>query len=182
MSLNNWFEKGLTKEAYESRLDKHKAGYFHIYETFSIPKEDLEKLKQTKQLRAVVLCGEWCGHCMMDIPIFLNIAEAAGIETRFLIRDENLSLMEQYETNGKQYVPIFIFIDDNGKELGTWGPWAPEVHEFTEDLKANLPDRDAAEFEEAFQQFVQKVSTAFKTDENLWNYVYQDMKQKILSL
>lgn len=182
MSLNIWFDKGLTKEAYMERLDKHKDAFHHIYNTFSVPEEDKNKLKETKSLRAVVLAAEWCGHCMMDIPIFLHIAKVANIDTRFLIRDDHLELMDQYLTNGKRYIPMFIFIDEVGKEVGTWGPWAPEVNEFTEKLKADLPDRESAQFEEAFQQFIQKVSSTFRSDEEMWNYVYEDMKKVLLSL
>lgn len=177
MSLNHWFEKGLTKEAYMERLDKHKQAFHHIKQTFSIPPEDEAVLKTDQKTRAIVLAAEWCGHCMLDIPIFLHIAQQANIDTRFLIRDDHLPLMEQYETNGKQYIPIIILIDENGKEINKWGPWAPEVNDFTDELKKSLPDRDSAEFDEAFQQFIQKVGTAFQTDESLWNDVYEDMKR-----
>lgn len=182
MPLNNWFAKGMKKEAYMERLDKHKTAFHHIKNTFSIPEEDVTQLENINNVRAIVLAAEWCGHCMLDIPIFLHIAEKANIPTRFLIRDDHLELMKQYETNGKQYIPMFIFIDESGRELGTWGPWAPEVHEFTEQLKEDLPERDSDEWDEAFQQYIQKVGTAFKSDESLWTYVYNDMKQTVTSL
>lgn len=182
MSLNNWFHKGLTKEAYIERLDKHKKGFHHIYNTFTIPETDVEQFSNVKNIRAIILAAEWCGHCMLDIPIFLHIAKRANIATRFLIRDDNLELMNHYETNGKQYIPIIIFIDENGNEVGKWGPWAPEINKFTDQLKNNLPERDDEQFEEAFQQFIKKVGSAFETDESLWHDVYKDMKQSVLSI
>lgn len=182
MSLQNWYEKGLTETAYRERLDKHKDGFNHIFESFSIPGEDSNELDKVKNIRALVIAAEWCGHCMLDIPIFLHIAKEANIETRFLIRDDNEALMKQYETNGKQYIPIIIFIDEDGNEVGKWGPWAPEVNEFTDQLKAHLPERDSEQFEAAFQEFIQKVSTAFTTDKSLWTAVYNDMKKSILAI
>lgn len=182
MSLNKWFEKGLEKEAYMARLDHHKESFQHIYNTFEVPEEDKEKFKAIDGVRAIVLAAEWCGHCMMDIPIYLNIAETADIDTRFLIRDDNLELMDQYLTNEKRYIPIFIFIDKDGNEIGKWGPWAPEINEFTNELKKDLPDRESEEYDEAFKQFVKRVSKAFSTDEKLWGYVYNDMKKTILNL
>ncbi len=182
MSLNKWFTQGLTKEAYIERLDKHKDAFQHVFRTFSIKEEDKELFKKTKNLRAIVLASENCGHCMMDIPIFLHIAAEAEIDTRFLIREDNLELMDQYLTNGKRYVPMFIFIDEQGKEVAKWGPWAPEVLEFTNKLKAELPSKDSEGFEEAFQSFVQKVSTTFRSDASVWNYVYEDMKKVLLTL
>lgn len=182
MSLNNWFDKGLTKEAYMERLDEHKQSFHHIYETFSVPSEDIQQLESIKNTRALILAAEWCGHCMLDIPIFLHIAKQANIDTRFLVRDDNLELMEQYETNEKQYIPIIILLDENGNEIGKWGPWAPEVYDFQEKLKADLPERDSEQFEEAFQHLIKKVKTTFESDESLWNYVYQDMKQTVLTI
>lgn len=182
MTLNNWFEKGLSKEAYMQGLDTHKDGFHHIKENFTIPSGDLNSLESIKDTRAIILAAEWCGHCMLDIAIFLNIAEATNIDTRFLIRDDNLSLMDQYLTNEKAYIPIIIFIDKAGNEIVKWGPWAPEINEFMNTLKANLPPRDSEQYEEAFQQLIQKVGSAFRSDEALWQYVYTDMKKSILSL
>src|SRR5690625_4956644 len=119
---------------------------------------------------------------MLDIPILLHIAERADIPVKFLPRDENLELMDQYLTNEKRYIPIFIFIDEDGNEIGKWGPWAPEINEFTERLKADLPIRDSEQYEEAFQQYIKQVGDSFKNDDTFWHYVYNDMKHTILSL
>src|SRR5690625_6161251 len=53
---------------------------------------------------------------MLNIPIFLKIAEIANMPVRFLNRDENLELMDEYLTNGNRVIPIFIFIDEDGNE------------------------------------------------------------------
>jgi len=182
MSLNDWFNKGITKEAYMERLDKHKEAFHHIYESFSIPSPDVSQLEGVKNIRALVLAAEWCGHCMLDIAIYLRIADQANIPTRFLIRDDNLELMDQYLTNEKRYIPIFIFIDEDGNEIGKWGPWAPEINELTEKLKENLPERDSEKYEAAFQNYIKQVGTAFEQDKTLWNYVYNDIKQTVLTI
>lgn len=182
MSLNKWFEKGLSQEDYMDRLDFHKDSFHHILNTFTVPEEDCEKFHSVDNVRAIVLAAEWCGHCMMDIPIFSNIAKEANIQTRFLIRDDNLELMDNYLTNEKRYIPIFIFIDENGNEVGKWGPWAPEINDFTNELKKDLPERDTEEYDAAFKKFVKQVSRSFSTDNTLWNHVYNDMKETILNL
>lgn len=182
MSLNDWYEKGLTKAEYIERLDKHKDAFHHIQSTFKVPSEDIASFENVKDTRALILAAEWCGHCMLDIAIFLHIADKANIPTRFLIRDDNLELMDRYLTNEKRYIPIMIFIDANGNEVGKWGPWAPEINDFTDKLKEDLPERDSEAYEEAFQQYIKKVGTAFETDQSLWDYVYNDIKQTILSI
>lgn len=182
MSLNDWYEKGLTKEAYIARLDKHNDAFHHVNQTFTIPTEDVPSFERVENRRALILAAEWCGHCMLDIAIFLHIANQANIPTRFLIRDDNLELMDRYLTNEKRYIPIMIFIDENGNEVGKWGPWAPEINDFTNKLKEDLPERDSEDYDEAFQQYIKKVGVAFETDTSLWDYVYNDIKQTVVSI
>ena len=37
MSLNDWFDKGITKDAYMNDLDKHREHFKIIYENFKYP-------------------------------------------------------------------------------------------------------------------------------------------------
>lgn len=70
MDLNQWFEKGLTKEAYEATLKDHKEGFYKIYEEFHLPlNESLFRSVKGKNLRAIIIAEPWCGHCMLNIPL-----------------------------------------------------------------------------------------------------------------
>src|SRR5690625_5900658 len=93
-------------------MDKLKKGHHAIYNNFQIPNEDdfFSTLK-SKDLRVIVLAEVWCGHCMLNIPILLHLAEKTEMPVRILPRDENLDLMDQYLTNDKRIIPIFIFIE-----------------------------------------------------------------------
>src|SRR5690625_6172664 len=88
MNLNNWFDKGLLTDEYEKQLDDHKDNYYNIFNNYEVP-EDEEFFSQlkNKNWRAIVLAEVWCGHCMLNIPIFLKIAEKANMPVRFLNRD-----------------------------------------------------------------------------------------------
>lgn len=116
---------------------------------------------------------------MMDIPILLKLLEAANIPIRFLPRDNHLELMDRYLTNGKRYIPVFIFIDEAGNEVTKWGPMAPEVEEFVNNLKEDLPEKGADGYEEAWKNYIQKVGDTFTKDANIWQFVYNDIKQTI---
>src|SRR5690625_975770 len=131
MSLNDWFDKGLEPEEYMGHLDKHKDNFYNIYNNFTLPSdEDFFASVKDKNLRVVALAEVWCGHCMLDIPILLHMADKTDMPVRFLPRDDNLELMDQYLTNGNRTIPIFIFIDRDGNEVGKWGPVAESVREF----------------------------------------------------
>ncbi len=177
MNLNEWFEKGLEVEEYAAPLDTHKEGFYHIYHHFTPPEDNsfFQSLKD-KKWRALVLAEVWCGHCMLNIPVFLRIAEKADMPVRFLRRDENLALMDQYLTNGKRTIPIFIFIDENGNEVAKWGPMAEKTREFVTPLREQLPPKDADNYEEKFKEMVEHVAKAFRENSEFWDGVYESMK------
>lgn len=179
MNLNEWFNHGINKEQYMANLDKHRDGFMHIYNNFSVPEADKSFLNEVKNVRVIVLAEVWCGHCMLDIPILLHICEQADLPIRFLPRDENLELMDQYLTNEKRIIPIFIFIDEDGNELAKWGPMAPKVKEYVDTLKKDLPEKDDPGYEEAFQKYVNTIGESFRNDDTFWNYVYEDLKNTL---
>src|SRR4051794_23250931 len=102
LEVNSWFQKGLTKDQYIDAMTRNKEGMVSIYERFELKEEDKRTLEavQSKKLRAIVLTEDWCGDAMLNNPVLLRVAEAANIEVRFVLRDQNLELMDQYLTNG----------------------------------------------------------------------------------
>ena len=73
----------------------------------------------------LVITEGWCGDAAQNIPTIEKIAaESAGkIETRYVLRDENLELMDAYLTNGARSIPKLIALDAETLEVvGTWGP------------------------------------------------------------
>jgi hypothetical protein len=177
-SLNAWFEKGMTKEEYLSYMQTNKENLEEIYDKFTLAAGDKEVLETlaTKNLRAIVLTADWCGDAMVNIPILMKIAEAAGIDVRYLVRDDNLELMDQYLTNGTaRSIPIFIFIDSQGNEISKWGPRAPEVQSFVDELRSTMPAKEDPSHEAAFKLFVEALTNRFTTDEKLWVQIKNDI-------
>lgn len=179
MSLNDWFDKGISKEAYMADLDNHREHFNHIYQNFTVPEDDTSLLQSKSGIRVIALAEVWCGHCMLNVPILLNMMETANIPVSFLPRDSHLELMDQYLTNEKRYIPIFIFIDEDGNEITHWGPMAPEVEEFSNKLKENIPPKDDPGYKEAFHHYASKLSETFTEDRNFWGYVYEDIKKAL---
>ncbi|PLS15991.1 thioredoxin family protein [Bacillus sp. M6-12] len=178
-SLISWFEKGKTTEEYVNSMKVNKENLEAIMGKFQLSDYDKTRIAPLggEQLRAIVLTADWCGDAMVNIPILVKIAESAGIDIRFLIRDENLELMDQYLTNGKaRSIPIFIFIDQNGEEVAKWGPRAPEVQAFVDELKDNtMPAKEDPAYDAAFKLFVQTVTNRFLTDEELLISIKNDI-------
>lgn len=183
MGLNDWFQKGLTAEEYINSMTKNKEEMLTIFEGFTLKDEDRNRLEslRPKELRAIVLTEDWCGDALLNNPILLRVAEAAGIDVRFVLRDQNLELMDQYLTNGtSRAIPIFIFIDQEGNEIGVWGPRAPELQALVEKRRAALPDKDAADFQEKQMEMYTHLVASYRKDGSIWKTVAKSLIATLL--
>ena len=72
----------------------------------------------------LVITEGWCGDAAQNIPLIEKIAaENERIETRYVLRDENLELMDRYLTDNARSIPKLICLDAKTlEEIGTWGP------------------------------------------------------------
>ncbi|CEG25417.1 thioredoxin family protein [Bacillus sp. B-jedd] len=182
MDLNAWFDKGMTAQDYIEGMKTNKEGMLEILERFELSDPQISSLEgmKEKQLRVIALSEDWCGDAMLNNPILLKIAEAADMEVRFLLRDENLELMDQYLTNGTaRAIPIYIFIDQEGGETAVWGPRAQKVQEIVERGRASLPAKDDPEFADQQKTFYKNLVDSYITDKGIWQTVSESIIQKI---
>ena len=88
--------------------------------------ESLAKKSHNNQRKMIwlIITEGWCGDAAQNIPIIEKIAaESEQIETRYVLRDENLELMDAYLTNNARSIPKLIALDaETLTEIGTWGP------------------------------------------------------------
>ena len=79
---------------------------------------------QNRKMIWLIITEGWCGDAAQNIPIIEKIAaESEFIETRYVLRDENLELMDEYLTNDARSIPKLIALDAESLEvIGTWGP------------------------------------------------------------
>lgn len=181
MNLNEWFEKGMNPDLYIESMEKHREDTLHIYDNFILPDEEafFEQL-QEKNLRAIVLTEDWCGDAMLNLPILLKLSEAANMQVRILLRDQNLDLMDQYLTNGKaRSIPIFIFIDEDGNEVAKWGPRAEKVQKFVDDARSKLPLKDAEDFKEKSSEMYMFMTKSYRDHTDFWTDVYDSLKETL---
>lgn len=178
--LNTWFDQGISLEEYTNKLTDHEENFNHIYHTFDMPDdEEFFRSLENSGLRALVIAEPWCGHCMMDVPILTQLAEKSHMDVSVCLRDDNLELMDQYQTDGKRVIPIFIFIDKDGDEVAKWGPRAPEVTEYQKNLTEDMPEKGTEEYDEVFKEKIKELGARFSTDDTLWLAVYKDIKKTV---
>lgn len=97
-----------------------------------------EKAKNNRRKMIWLIITEgWCGDAAQNIPTIEKIAgENENIETRYVLRDENLELMDAYLTNNARSIPKLIALDaETFKELGTWGPRPQSAMDLFNEMK-----------------------------------------------
>ena len=99
----------------------------HRLEKTVVLNESLREKVQNNKRKMIwlILTEGWCGDAAQNIPLIEKIAAAAGgsVETRYVLRDENLELMDAYLTHDARSIPKLIALDaETLEEIGTWGP------------------------------------------------------------
>jgi hypothetical protein len=91
----------------------------------------------------LIITEGWCGDSAQNIPVIEKIAaESANIETRYILRDENLDLMDAYLTNGARSIPKLIALEaDTLEEIGTWGPRPQPAMDYYAEMRAESVEK-----------------------------------------
>jgi len=91
----------------------------------------------------LVITEGWCGDAAQNVPAIEKAGAASDlIETRYVLRDENLELMDQYLTGSARSIPKLIALDAETLDvLFTWGARPAEAQELFDRRKAEGVDK-----------------------------------------
>lgn len=113
-----------------NRLDKRT----NLSEELKTKLEDLNR-----SMIWLVLTEAWCGDAAQSIPVIQKMADhTKKIQVRYILRDENLEIMDQFLTNGKsRSVPKLVALDSRTLDiLGTWGPRTSDAQTLYDNLRS----------------------------------------------
>jgi hypothetical protein len=88
----------------------------------------------------LIITEGWCGDAAQNIPTIEKIAaeNPEKIETRYVLRDENLDLMDKYLTYNARSIPKLVALDaETLADLGTWGPRPQVAMNYFFEMKKN---------------------------------------------
>jgi hypothetical protein len=146
--MKNYIEKSMTYAAYiklidDLLLDGKTTGANQSEAMFNYGKlnrQRMHRLEKTIELNDsvkektrkvgrkmiwLIITEGWCGDAAQNIPVIEKIAaeNPENIETRYVLRDENLELMDKYLTYNARSIPKLIALDaETLEEVGAWGP------------------------------------------------------------
>lgn len=126
------------------------------------------------QMTWLVITESWCGDAAHVVPVINKLAELNDkIKLHVVLRDENLSLMDQYLTNGGRAIPKLLMIDDEtGDVVNTFGPRPSEATNLVNDYKQKHGTL-TPEFKEELQ---------FWYNKNKGQNIIEDITQKLCEL
>lgn len=111
-----------------NRLDK----------TIKVPQALQEKLVALKKNHTLLVISEgWCGDAAQILPIINKMtAVSDNIDLQIVLRDENITLMDEYLTNGARSIPKLILLDAATSIVrGSWGPRPAGATKLIRDFK-----------------------------------------------
>lgn len=61
--------------------------------------------------KLLAIAEAWCGDVYRELPTAVHIADAAGMESRIFLRDENPDIMDEFLSNNgrSRAIPVFVF-------------------------------------------------------------------------
>jgi len=117
------WDKGITYDEFKAAMTRNQERFAENESRVALDPETVRTFKSLpKPLRVLVLAEDWCGDVIANLPILGKLdKEVPALDVRIFYRDQNLDLMERWLNQGKyQSIPVFVFFDENFRELGHW--------------------------------------------------------------
>jgi hypothetical protein len=151
-NLSDKLRTGLKPQQFIDSMEKNQDKFLEWYNSFhwdhAEDKEYFDSLNNRDDLRCLILCSDWCGDVVRNIPVVFRALEDSGVPVEVLIMEQNLDVMDQFLTMGGRGIPIVIFTDTGGFVLGQWGPRPKHVQAVMTQFKLENPDREAPDYNE----------------------------------
>jgi hypothetical protein len=117
------FDQGLTYDAYKAQMTRNRDRLEENERRVDLSKDDLGAFRALpRPVKVLVLAEDWCGDVIANLPVLGRIAKDSGkLDVRIFLRDQNDDIMQRYLNKGQfKSIPVFVFFDDDFRELGHW--------------------------------------------------------------
>ena len=129
------FRLGMTFQEYLDQMVQNRDRLLQgLAEVEVRPEEQMVFRNLKKKINLLVITEDWCGDALAHFPVLARLVEGApNVEMRVFLRDKNPDLMDQYLNKGiYRSIPVFVFLDDEMRELGRLIERPAKVTEFIE--------------------------------------------------
>ena len=125
--------------------------------TYKVDADQMQKFEAKNFNGKILIISEpWCGDASATVPAVSKFFEAAGVEVRIFLRDTDLSLIDQFQTNGTQSIPKVIIVNDDFSVKADWGPRPQFGNDLLKKFKENEETYPREEFYNDLQVYYAK--------------------------
>lgn len=127
-----------------------------------------------RPLRVLVMTEDWCGDCLMSLPILARLTEVApDMKARVFIRTRWPDLQAWFAANNITSIPIFGFLDEDFQLIGTWVERSKAANERIKRWKEEHPETQAIQQDASLSKEKRKtrlahIYTGLKTEMETW--------------
>jgi hypothetical protein len=135
------FLQGMTFGQYLDQMTTNKDKFLEALAAVQAPSEARAAFAGRRgKLNVLVITEDWCGDALTNFPVLAKMVEGApNVEMRVFLRDRNPDLMDQYLNRGiYRSIPVFVFFDEDMKELARFVERPPKVTEYIEQKQLEL--------------------------------------------
>lgn len=177
------FAQGLTYAEFLAGAAVNRDKFEHNFSNPILTEADLAFFRETSRQprgprKLLAIAEAWCGDVYRELPTAVRIAEAAGMELRIFLRDENPDIMDEFvSNNGKsRAIPVFVFYTDSLEYIAHFTERSASAHAGLErakqEARAKLRLAADANFgnlhEPERQQFLQEVIARIEPFSDQW--------------
>jgi hypothetical protein len=149
------FAQGMTFARYLDQMTTNKDKFLEQLAAVRVrPEEQAVFSRRAGKLNVLVLTEDWSGDALTNFPVLAKMVDGApNVEMRVFLRDQNPDLMDQYLNRGIfRSIPVFVFFDDNMREIARFVERPPAVTEYMEQKQLELRRAMRAEKAEEWRQ------------------------------
>jgi hypothetical protein len=129
------FEQGFSWADFLTSATVNRDKFEQNYRNPVLTEEDRRFFRSLSELpngprKLLAIAEAWCGDVYRELPTAVRVAEAAGIELRIFLRDENLDIMDEFlSNNGKsRAIPVFVFYTADTKYIAHFTERSASAH------------------------------------------------------
>ncbi|MDA0831654.1 MAG: thioredoxin family protein [Planctomycetota bacterium] len=103
--------------------DEHRRRWENFHQQITLTDAQIQLLKSfTRDMKALVLAGAWCGDCVNQCPIFEHFAtQTPRLHIRYLDRDAHPEFAKSLSICGGARVPMVVFLSEDDLACGWAG-------------------------------------------------------------
>lgn len=125
------------------------------------------KIESINGMLFFILINEpWCGDGAFTQAFIHNLASVSKgkIDLKIILRDSNLNIMENYLTNGGMAIPKLVCLDENLKEIMTWGPRPKALKSQLEEWKKDAGFDNQAKIQQVYEWYIKDKNQSIETE------------------